>query len=444
VGFVAIWTEIGVAPALIHRQETDEDVLHTAWLLSAGRGALLGAGAFLCAGPIAAFFNTPALVPIVRAMAFTFVGYGICSMGLVLLRRELDFRKLAYVELGSEACSFVTGVAAALILRNAWALVLAVLSKVFVVLVASYLVHPYRPRIRWRGAAAKGLASYGVYVLGAGVVHYLLSQGDNAVVGKVLGAAELGLYGLAYNLAHTPATSISNVIAKVAFPVYARLQHDSAALRDAYLRVLRVTASLAVPALAGIMALAPVLVRVLYGLKWMPMVVPLTILCVGGLERAVTSPVAPLFNAMGKPKIVFFLVTGKLLLFGAGIFPLTARYGILGTAIAGAAVSVILLACHARLVAWLLRCRAADVLRVLAGPFAAAGLMAGSLLLLRLSGWFEVSFASLGMLIVVGAVVYLVGLYALDRSAIGEIRRLLWEQTGAAEAAAVQATEPAA
>jgi PST family polysaccharide transporter/lipopolysaccharide exporter len=377
-------------------------------------------------------------------MAFTFIGYGLCSIGLVLLRRELEFRKLAYLELGSEILSLCTAVIAAVLLRNAWALVVAVLSKVFIVLAGSYLVHPYRPRLRWQGPAAKDLLGYGRYILGAGIANYFLTQGDNAVVGRMLGTAALGLYGMAYNLANMPSTTITSVIGQVAFPAYAKLQHDRQALVGAYLRVLKVTAVLAVPALAGIMVLAPELVRVLYGPKWVPMVVPLMILCVAGLERAVTAPIAPLFNAMGKPRTVFFLLIAKLLLFGAAIFPLTSRYGIVGTAMAGATVSVILLMYSFPLTARLLGCRVSAIMKVLAGPFAAAGAMVVSLLLLKLSGWFAASALSLGVLVFIGAIVYVVGLYLVDRPAVDEIRQLIRSQIGASEARAAQAGEAVA
>jgi PST family polysaccharide transporter len=130
VGFLAVWTEVGMAPALIYKQDSRSEVLDTAWLISAARGILLCAVTFACAGLIAAFFRAPDLAPIVRAMSFTFLGYGLTSIGMVLLKRELEFRRLAYVELGSEIVSLVIGVIAAVILRNAWALVLALLSKV--------------------------------------------------------------------------------------------------------------------------------------------------------------------------------------------------------------------------------------------------------------------------------------------------------------------------
>jgi lipopolysaccharide exporter len=427
--FISIWTEIGIAPALIHRQETDPDAYHTAWLISAGRGFLLCAVMYLSAGLIALFFKTPELAPIVRVMSITFIGYGLVSIGQVTLRRDLEFRKLAYVELGSEVLSLIAAVAAALALRSAWALVVAVLVKVFAALVGSYLVYPYRPRWRYVKKAANEIVGYGRYILGSSVVNYLLTQGDNLTVGRMLGATELGYYGMGYNLANLPSTSITGVIGQVAFPAYAKLQHDAQALLRAYLSILKVTAALAVPAMSGIVVLAPDLVRVLYGPKWIPAIVPLMIMCIAGLERSLTASVAPLLNAIGKPRIVFFLLVAKLLMFAAAIIPLTASYGITGTAIAGALVSIVLFTYTTPLIAKFLGCKPSVILRTLAGPFGASAVMVATLVLLKSSHLFTANLLYLAVMVIVGGCVYIVVLNLIDHLAIQEMRQLIRSQT---------------
>jgi len=190
--------------------------------------------------------------------------------------------------------------------------------------------------------------------------------------------------------------------------------------------------------LAGMMALAPELVQVLYGPIWMPMVVPLTILCVAGMERAVTSPVGPVLNATGKPRTLLYLLVAKLLIFAATIFPLTARFGIIGTSVAGAITSVLVFAYSAPVVSRLLGCKVSAILRALAGPFAAAGIMVASLLLLKRPGWLAVNVLSLGLLVILGALVYLMALAIMDRGAIEEVRRSIRSLSGPAGTAATQ------
>jgi O-antigen/teichoic acid export membrane protein len=256
-----------------------------------------------------------------------------------------------------------------------------------VLLLGSYIIHPFRPKWRWNTQAARDILNYGKYIMGVQIVSFGLTQGDNALVGKVLGTTELGLYSMAYNLASLPATSISHLISKVAFPTYAKIKDDLAVLREGYFKVLRLTALLAVPAAGGLFALASELVRLLYGENWMPMVPALMILCIYGLERAVNSPVGALLNATGRPKTLFNLQLIKLALLVLIIYPLTIRFGILGTSIAGAVVAIIISANVFPIVARILECNIRMVLKQIVSPFIATMVMMACIFAVKLSGW---------------------------------------------------------
>jgi O-antigen/teichoic acid export membrane protein len=429
-GLLDVLTEIGIAPALIHRQDCSGEMLDTAWLLAVLRGAVLCLVTVALAEPLAIFFGNGQLVPILQAIGLIYIISSVNSAGVILLQRDLEFRRLAYFRLASSAASLAGSVLAALVLKSVWALVVGAFVQAFVVLVGSYLIHPYRPRFRWDPAAARVILSYGKYILGGAIVSYLLTQGDNAVVGKFLGATALGYYNMAYNLSNLPATSITFVIGQVAFPAYAKLQNDTAALKEAYFKILKLTCLLALPMAAGLFAIGQELVLVLYGEKWLPMVPPFLVLCVYGLERAVNASIAPIFNAQGKPRVPFYLTLVKLAILAVVIYPLTTQYGILGTSVAQAIAAVAIALNALPVVARTLQCPVAALLRLLAGPFAAAGLMVmvlvGGKALLGLAP----SILSLLAMVLVGAMTYFFGLWLFDRGALRQLTALVAVQLG--------------
>jgi len=433
-GFLTVMTEVGVAPALIHRQDDADDTLNTAWTISILRSALLFAITFLTAGLVASFFEAPELAPILRVMAFTFLISGLRNIGAIMLNKELEFRTLAYFNLTSTVLSLIVVIAAAFILRNVWALVLGTLIEALIMLVGSYVIHPFRPRLRWVPQVAKGMLNYGKYIFGGAIVNYLLTQGDDALIGKVLGTAQLGFYVIAYNLSNIATTSITHVIGQVAFPAYAKLQNDIPALRHAYLRTLKVTGLMAIPVTAGLFALAYELVYVIYGEKWVPMVPALMVLCIYGLERALNASVGALFKSKGKPQVVLYLTSFKLILLILIIYPLTIRYGILGTSIASALVAIVISMNAMPLVARMLECSVTVILKPLTGPSIAAVIMVLTLFSLKFTGWFAPNILSLIILIVIGALVYVLGLYVFDRASFREIRQLIGSQLDASEA----------
>lgn len=310
---IATFTTTGIEPALIHGGEINNQVLNVAWTISVLRGILLWFTVFAGAPFIAAFFRTTALESLLRVVAFTFLAEGFVNVGLTILRKDMDFKTLAVFDLGVLAPSLVASIIAAVILRNVWTLVIGAIVQALVRLVASYLIHPFRPRLHWDWSLAKDLFGYGKHVIASGVVHYFLTQGDDALVGRVLGAAPLGFYGLAYRLSNMPATNLTHVVSQVMFPAYSQIQEDTVALRSAYLNTLRSVALIAVPLSAGLFVLAPEIIAVLYGDKWLAVVPAFMVLCFFGLERSIGASAGPLFLAVGKPHLVLYLTLAKLL-----------------------------------------------------------------------------------------------------------------------------------
>jgi len=228
----------------------------------------------------------------------------------------------------------VVAITAALLLRNAWALIFGLLAGNFVRMVVSYLAHPYRPRLRLEGAKAKELYSFGRWILGSSILVFSLNQGDDIFLGKLLGVTALGLYQMAYRISNLPATEITHVISQVTFPAYSKLQDRLPQLREAYLQALKVTAFVSIPTAGGISLLAPDFTRIFLGEQWMPMVPAMQVLAFWGLIRSISATTGPLFQAVGRPDLGTKLQFMKLILLAVLIYPLTLKWSILGTSLA--------------------------------------------------------------------------------------------------------------
>jgi O-antigen/teichoic acid export membrane protein len=89
----------------------------------------------------------------------------------------------------------------------------------------------------------------------------------------------------------------------VTFPAYSKLQDDMSKLREAYLKVLQVTAFLSFPIAGLIFVLAPGFTKIFLGEKWMPMVPAMMVLVLWGLIRSIGATTGPLFQSIGKPEM---------------------------------------------------------------------------------------------------------------------------------------------
>jgi len=130
-----------------------------------------------------------------------------------------------------------------------------------------------------------------------------------------------------------PATEITHVISQVTFPAYSKLQNNIPKLREAYLKVLQVTAFLSFPIAGLIFILAPNFTKIFLGEKWMPMVPAMQILVFAGLIRSIMATTGPIFQAVGKPKIETKWQIVRLFVIVILIYPFTVKWGIFGTSI---------------------------------------------------------------------------------------------------------------
>jgi PST family polysaccharide transporter len=133
----------------------------------------------------------------------------------------------------------------------------------------------------------------------AKVANQVAQQGDYLVVGRFLGATQLGYYGRAYNLMSAPAAGIGTVLDAVLFPVMARVQNESQRLAAAYRRGIALITLVVLPPSALLVLLAPEVVHVVLGPRWSPMIVPFQILGAGMLFRTASKLGDSLTRATG-------------------------------------------------------------------------------------------------------------------------------------------------
>lgn len=324
----------GFTQALIQKKGDTEPYLDTAWTIGVIRGAIIAAILFCAAPLVASFFSAPAADPIVKVIGLAILAQSLSNIAVIYFEKELEFHKYIAYWLSGTIVDLIVSVSAAFIFRSVWALVLGCLAGNVVRCASSYVIDPYRPRFRLDPGKAKELFGFGKWVMGSSVVIFLLVQGDDIIVGKLLGVAALGLYQIAYRISNLPATEITHAISQVTFPAYSKLQDNIRALREAYFKVLQLTVFLSFPIGVLIFIMAPDFTRIFLGTQWMPMVPAMQVLCIFGVTRSITATMGPILYSVGKPRLQAKVSTLQLIAMLILIYPLSVRWGILGTSIA--------------------------------------------------------------------------------------------------------------
>ncbi|MCD6270366.1 oligosaccharide flippase family protein, partial [bacterium] len=209
------FSQTGFQQALVQKKEDIKSYLDSAWTVLILRGFILFAILFFIAPYAAIFFDAPEAKSIIQVIGFAVLLQAFTNIGVIYFQKELEFNKQFIYQLSGTLADFIVAISAVLILKNVWALVLGLLAGSFARFVVSYLIHPYRPHLSFDLGRAKELFGFGKWVLGSSILVFLITQGDDIFVGKLLGVAALGFYQMAYRISNMPATEITHVISQV-------------------------------------------------------------------------------------------------------------------------------------------------------------------------------------------------------------------------------------
>jgi len=377
------FSQTGFQAALIQKKENIEEYLNSAWTVGIIRGSILLIILYFVAPYVAIFFKIPQAEPIIRVIGFSILLQAFTNIGIIYFQKELEFNKQFIYQISGTLIDFVVAVSAALLLRSVWALVFGLLAGNATRLVVSYFIHPYRPRLSSDFGKAKELFGFGKWLLGSSILVFLITQGDDFFVGKLLGATMLGFYQMAYKISNTPTTEITHAISQITFPTYSKLQENISKLREVYLKTLQLTTLLSFPLAGLIFILAPDFTKIFLGEKWMPMVPVMQVLVLFGIIRSIAATVGPLFQGLGKPQFNTKLQFAQLILLSILIYPFYVRWGLLGVSFAVVLAALIANLGSVYLIVKITRCEIHNFIRVLTIPLISVAIMVLSISILK-------------------------------------------------------------
>lgn len=423
-GFAFLFNDLGIGAALVQSKRITEADASTAFLMNAAVGVVLTLLVLALSGPLAALVHQPGVASLLALASVAFM-LSNTTVPTALLERRMRFRAVAIIDFTTTALGLAISVCAAALGAGAKSLVIGPLFTMASGTVVSFLVAGWLPRARPTRESAHKLFTFGKHVTGFNVVNYWARNGDNLLIGRFVGASELGLYNRAYMLMLMPVSQVTGVLGRVLLPVFSAMQDDPARLRAAVLRVSRASGALFFPLVLGLAATAHNFVLVAFGARWRGAISLVAILAVSAAPQIISAMSGLLSQAVGRTRL---LSTWGNLSSGSVIVAILIGlpWGAEGVAIAFAARAYLLLPLSLATAKLSTGIGTMAFIRASSGPFAAAAVMAllvaavGELLTPALG-----SAACLALQILIGALVYLRVLRTLAPGALVEVIALL-------------------
>lgn len=435
---VNYFTDLGMRPTVVQTKEDINKVAHFAFVIVMAASIAFTMLIILLAQPLTTLLGgSPELVDILRWMSLYVTIDGLWIIPEALLRRDMRFKQLSLSHIPGELASSLIAIPLAIAGFGVWSLVIGQLAGKFLQVIIVWIF--YRPWIwlrpqKWDRDIVRGMLRFGLPSMGSGLTKFFQNQIDTLIVGRQLGTTAVGLYNKAFTLTTRLSDMLTtSIFGNVLFPSYSRIQDDKPRMARAYLKSTSMVFLIIVPVSIGLAITAPLLVPILLGPRWVPMIPVWQLFSLYGLTRPISTNSAPIFSASGQPRrnmtasLVLIAVMVPLILL------LIDPYGITGAALAVSLANLVAMGFNVYQVNQILP--GTGVKSLLQGvPFMiAGGIMALGVLLIQqplinLAGGENI--LALILIIVVAALIYLAAILILQRALVVEIYTLLIQALG--------------
>ena len=425
VNFFEIFRDLGIGPALIHRKEDRNAAADTAFYIFPTVAIIFYVVSYLIAPAASDFFREEELGILIRVLSLTFVIWSFGSLPRTLLTKDLEFKKLVIPQLLPKISYGAVAIVMALQGYGVWSLVGGRLVLEIMSVITVWKALDWRPSLRFNRRIALELLNYGKHVITASIIIFLISVVDVTFIGRLLGTEKLGYYSIAFGISGLFTYQVSTLISQVMFPALSKMQDDIDKIGSAYLKTLKYLSLIAFPAAFGIITVSWYFIKVVYGDKWLPAVAVLQVLCLYGLNKAILKTTENLYLAAGKPRIMtkinLYQFTVMLIL----IYPLTLRYGILGTGIAAVIPSTMMVLLTFHEAGKIINRNFLTIAKNIAPATAGSLIMAALVLILQqLTSHFSPTLVLL-LSIGLGAVSYIMFIWLTQKEELDEIKQLI-------------------
>lgn len=334
LSMIEILTETGINIILVQSKEKIEEYIDTAWIVSILRGIIISLVIFLSSFFVAQFFSAPEAVSLIMLVSVVPLIRGFINPAVAQFQKELQFDKEFYYKTSIFFIESIFTILLVVTLQSPIALIWGLIGGALFEVIISFLYIRPLPKIAFDFQVMKHIISRGKWVTMAGIFSYFFQNGDNIVVGRMLGTGALGIYEMAYKMAMLPITEISNVIVRVTFPVYVKIVDDKARMRKAYFKSLFFVTAFCVPIGLVFLLFSQELVHIILGPKWSAAAPVFQILAIVGVLLAILGDSGAVFLAHKKQEYTTINTFVGLFVMALLLIPFTNMFGLIGAGLA--------------------------------------------------------------------------------------------------------------
>jgi PST family polysaccharide transporter len=338
ISFFNILSNIGIGPAIIQNKELTEKDVQSIFLFSILLGFVLALLFFLSSNIIASFYNNTELIPLTRLLSLTVLFSAFRIVPNAVLLKKLKFKKVGLATIIVQL--FSGGVAVILAYKgfSYYALVYKSIFDALFTFLIFYWLSPIKLKFEFQKSSINKIMRFSTFQFFFNFINYFSRNTDNLLIGKFISPTALGFYDKSYQLMMMPVQNLTHVITPVLHPVLSDFQNDKNKIYNAYIKVMKLLATIGFPLSVFLYFSAHEIISILYGSQWEQSVPIFKILALTVGIQMVLSSSGAIFQAVNRTDLLFyagslsaiFMVSGICYGIFVGKSLETVGYGLMG------------------------------------------------------------------------------------------------------------------
>ena len=319
VGMLAIFTllannlqESGFGVALVNIKDIRHNDYNAVFWFNVGMSVLLYVILFFSAPLIASFFHQPCLIPLSRFVFLGFIIASLCISPNAMLVRGLKMKEKAITSLSALVVSGTVAVIMAIKGFSYWSLATQQILYNVVICFGRFYYTRWCPTFKVDFTPVRQMFSFSYKVLITAVLTTINNNVLTVIFGRLFPAQAVGNFTQANKWNTMANQMVTNTMAQVAQPVFTQVTDDNERQRRVFGKMLRFTAFLSFPALFGLALVAPQVILLAIGDKWIDSIPLLQILCISGAFIPLYTVYQNLFLSQGKSGTYMWLTIGQI------------------------------------------------------------------------------------------------------------------------------------
>jgi O-antigen/teichoic acid export membrane protein len=391
--FFQMFLDQGLMAALIQKKNLEQEHLDAVFWMDIVLSLLLVSISILLSGWWGTKYHAPELRNIIAVLSLCIPLEATSAVQAAILRRNMDFKGLAIRSNIAVLAGGVVGIIMALSGFGIWALVGQQLVKDSTALAAIWRLSQWRPTLAFSWRHLVDLANFSIWTFVAQLANFVDTHAAPALLGLFLGPVAVGLYRFADRLAGTVVSLATSSIQLVSLPEFCRHQENPEQLRRSAATCIRVSSVVTFPTLAGLAVVSKPLMLVL-GPSWVPATGVLEVLSVMAAGAVLIYFTGPMMQALSQTRRSAVLEWCRTIVGAITVIAmaLTVRHSslsrqLMGIASVRAAVVALLVApTFLYVLMRLCGLSLGDLAKSVAPSLVASGTVAGTVLLVQVSG----------------------------------------------------------